>query len=80
MEYRWNGEEWEVWDAREPLDDEDINSTFDPEQYEADYYTALNSEWVLATRTWEEWRKIESPMTPDDILDTVLFIRGLPSC
>lgn len=68
MEYKWNGEDWEI-----------LDTSYSQEDYEADYYTALNAEYSSPiTRSMTEWQKIAVPMTVDDFLDTMIFIQELP--
>lgn len=66
MEYGDFDDEWEYDTTREEY-----------------YWEALNAEHVRVyppqalLRSMDEWKKFQEPMTSDDILDTMLFIRSL---
>jgi hypothetical protein len=47
------------------------------EDYEfiEEHYAVINRDPII--RKWEEWELINTPMTADDLLDTVLFIKRI---
>jgi len=67
--------EYKDWDASE----EDINWTLEEADFNQYYWESVNAEHVgtPVIRTWDEWNRLEAPMTTDDLIDTMLFIKRI---
>lgn len=78
-QYHWNGEDWEISENDEN-DFDNVSSSLDPEIDEY-YQQALCAEpgniMQGIPRSWNDWMMMETPMTKDDILDMVVWIRNL---
>lgn len=75
--------EHEDWDGQgDPWEFLDSATTWS--DYEEIYQNALHAEpafWPFSkpiVRKMEEWIRFETPMTQDDVLECMLFIRRLP--
>lgn len=70
----WSSDD-EEWDAEEPT-----NMSIDPD-IEKYYWEAVNAETIASPiiRTFDEWQKLSEPLTEDDLIDTMLFIKRLPN-
>jgi len=58
-------------DQDDPFDD---NYSVEDEAGESDAILIASA----VTRSMREWRMLETPMTPDDVLDTRVWIQRLP--
>lgn len=80
--YNFNQEEWDG--QGDPW--EFMDASFDWQEYEAMYQKALiqdvppnfNLLGHPVARTMAEWIMFEKPMTKDDVLDTLVWVRKLP--
>lgn len=72
MSQQWSSEDWDGY--------EDWNSTSDLD-WEEYYWIALNSEsgGIIrpVIRKWSEWEWVNTPMTEEDLRDTMLFVKNI---